>query len=150
GGGSDASLDRARFMEIVEQRLTEEGYSRADAAEHARELARIAEDRLVLLTGGRAGRGGFELRSFQELMAAEALMSGRESAVIERMRVIARSSAWTNVLLFMASGAMATSSSLRDDFTLGLCRWLDDPARDPTAASLRAGARWALELLDEG
>ena len=51
-----------------------------------------AANRLVFLVGLEAGQVGFEIRSLQEYMAAEAIMTGKQDNIQERLRRFASAS----------------------------------------------------------
>ncbi|MFO0631004.1 MAG: hypothetical protein U0325_35995 [Polyangiales bacterium] len=104
-----------------------------------------ARERLVLLTESEHDRWGFELRSFQEFMAAEALMASREK-VGERLRAVSASTHWRNTLLFAISRMFSQAGELSEDLVLGLCDELDATSLE----GLRPGASLALDVLEDG
>lgn len=139
---------KARFGRIAVAQLREEGQKEPQLNEIATEIVTAATDRLVFLVGLEADWIGFEIRSLQEFMAAEALMDGSEAHVTARLEAIAGITSWRNVFLFAAGHCFAERRHLRATFST-LCAHLNDPADDPLAPILRPGSELAIELLDD-
>lgn len=150
-GGAAALLSRDELGELIQQVLVRFGYD--DAAERAQWAERILEaalERLVLLVHAEPDRYGFELRSLQELMAAEALAAGEDQIVKERLRHVAPIDAWRNVLLFLAGKCFAHTDHLGAFLVNELCPWLNDGIEEPTVCRPLTGSEIALDLLDDG
>ena len=149
-GGTDAKMTRTEFEVIVWERLIAEGHD-GDALEEL--MARIidaAAQRLVFLVGIEEERIGFEIRSLQEFMAAEALHFGKETDVQARLQSISAVTSWRNVFLFAASRCFSRSQHLRDTIVM-ICHHLNEAvSEDWESARLHAGSTLALELLEEG
>src|SRR5262249_29961270 len=90
---------------------------------------------------------GFEIRSLQEFMASEALMSGRDDKVQERLRRVAALPTWRNVFLFAAGRCFAQDQHRRDTICT-ICAELNT-AQDPVVRETLAGSQLALELLED-
>src|SRR5262249_53898932 len=99
---TDATITITEFKAVVADRLRDEGYSGEALKTLSDSIATSATDRLVFLVPSQSDRVGFEIRSLQEFMAAEALMDGADELVVERLRAIAPVPFWQNVLLFAA------------------------------------------------
>src|SRR5262249_46952167 len=87
-GQTNARMSRDRFRLIAEHRLREEGSPAAELARLGQLIIDAAEHRLVFIVGVGGGQLGFELRSLQEYMAAEALMYGDDASVVNRIKMI--------------------------------------------------------------
>ena len=68
-----------RIRSLVKARLEEEGHEGIVLDSLTDQIANAALERLVFLVGVEADQVGFEIRSFQEFMAAECLMDGSDS-----------------------------------------------------------------------
>jgi hypothetical protein len=150
-GGSDALMSRERLDQVVDAVLVGAGYDDKTRRDELREaIIDVATERLVFLVSPEDGQYGFELRSLQEMMAAEALMSGGEEQIKSRLRQIALSDAWRGVFLFAASKIYTEASHehLRG-FFVDLCAELDVSPEDEPLRVTQAGGRLALEILEE-
>src|SRR6266568_1590398 len=149
GGGTDPKLSADAFGRIVDNRLQAEGHNEADRARLKASIIDAASQRLVFLVGVEAGAVGFEIRSLQEFMAAEAVMAGSEHSVRERLRCIAPVESWRNVFLFAAGRCFADAQHLRDA-VYAICV---DMNLDPSSMGrmrIKAGSSVALALLEDG
>lgn len=146
---AEARMTSDRFASIVRSRLVDEGHEGPELARVEGEIITAAADRLVFLVGLEADAVGFEIRSLQEFMAAEALMDGTEQAVTERLRAIAGVTSWRNVFLFAAGHCFAERQHLRDTVNT-ICGELNDPKLDPLAPLVRPGSVLATDLLSDG
>src|SRR5262249_54977435 len=88
------------------------------------------------------GMYGFELRSFQEFMAAWQVVSLHEVSTDALLRRIAPLDAWRNVVLLVIGHQYAKSSTLAWKRSIGLCAALDEEM-----PSVLRGGRLALEIL---
>ena len=146
-GQTDARLSRDRFALIVRSRLETEGYAGPELEHLLRSITDAATQRLVFLVGLEADKVGFEIRSLQEFMAAEALMDGGDEKVGERLRAIAPISYWRNVFLFAAGKCFALRQHLRD-IVASVCDNLNEEG-DLEHVTL-AGSELALDLVHDG
>jgi hypothetical protein len=147
---AEARMPRERFSEVVEARLEEEGHEAEEVAELSERIIEAACNRLVFLVGLQADQVGFELRSLQEFMAAEALLSATSDAVIEeRLRTIAPLPAWRNVFLFAAGRCFSDLEQHRATIH-AICVELDGAEEDRLAPVAMSGATLAIELLADG
>jgi hypothetical protein len=149
-GGTDAKMSSSEFESIVYTRLESEGHRGSELENLAVKIIEAAAQRLVFLVGIEEAKVGFEIRSLQEFVAAEALHAGNEVDVQARLHKIADITSWRNVLLFAASRCFSRSQQLRDTI-IAICHRLNDPlVGDWESARLRAGSVLALEILEEG
>jgi hypothetical protein len=148
-GRTDARLSTARLTEIIRGRLVEEEHNEAEVKVLQEKITKAAAERLVFLAGVEADRVGFEIRSFQEFMAAECLMEGDDKSVRERLREIAPIAYWRNVFLFAAGKCFAERQHLRD-IILALCDEMNEDPDDEAFRVTLAGSQLALDLLEDG
>lgn len=146
---TDATITVDEFKAVVTARLREEGFSGEDLESLADAITTCATDRLVFLVPSQSERVGFEIRSLQEFMAAEALMDASDDLVVERLREIAPVPFWQNVLLFAAGKCFAERQWLRDSISQ-VCGELNDDPGDNLAHLTMAGSRMAVNLLEDG
>src|SRR6266478_1861054 len=146
-GRTDARLSREDFGSIVKLRLASEGYSGPELEDLCRNITDTATQRLVFLVGAESDRVGFEIRSLQEFMAAEALMEGTDGEISERLKAIAPITYCRNVFLFAAGKCFAHRQHLRD-VVLSVCENLNEES-DLDHRAL-TGSELALDLLGDG
>lgn len=150
-GETDALLSQEELARLIDTVLERNGH---DDAEERRSLVRqifdAAVDRLVFLVPGEAGKYGFEIRSLQELMAAEALLTGGDAEVTRRLRHIAPLDPWRNVFLFAAGKCFADTWHLAPVIVDDICPWLNDGHEDPAVRSSLTGSEIALDLIEDG
>lgn len=142
-GGTDARLTQERLERIVCARLESEGHEGEELANLTHNIITAAAERLVFLVGVEANQAGFEIRSLQEFMAAEALMNGTDSDVNKRLHRIGRHVMWQNVFLFAAGRCFSQKQHLRDT-VITICDQLNQ------SEAIYAGSYLALELLEDG
>jgi hypothetical protein len=145
----EARLSSEELRAIVLQRLQEKGHEGEDATALAEQIVEAAELRLVFLVGAEADQIGFEIRSLQEFMAAEALVDGLDGAVLDRLRTIAPYSSWRNVFLFAAGHCYLRRADLIDGI-VGFCAAFNEDPDDPLTRGTLAGSELALQLLEDG
>jgi hypothetical protein len=146
-GRTDARLPRENFASIVKLRLESEGYTGTELEDLCRSITDAATQRLVFLVGTESDRVGFEIRSLQEFMAAEALMDGTDGEIADRLKAIAPITYWRNVFLFAAGKCFAHRQHLRDD-VLSACENLNEES-DLDHRAL-TGSELALDLVRDG
>jgi len=147
-GGAEARLSRARFERIVISRLKNEGHDEKVLRQLTERIIEAATNRLVFLVSPQHEQIGFEIRSLQEFMAAEALMRGSDQSVQDRLRRIAPLSSWRNVFLF-AAGRCFVHEQHRRDTICAICQELNT-ATDLLVKTSLAGSSLALDLLEDG
>lgn len=148
-GRTESRLAADRFHNLVYSRIEEEGHEGQQLKERAKEITDAALHRLVFLVGLQDDRIGFEIRSLQEFMAAEALMDGKDEQVKIRLETIAPISHWRNVFLFAAGKCFADRQFLRD-MIVTICEQLNDSVTDRLAGVTLSGSRLALDILIDG
>lgn len=150
-GGASARMSRDRLAEVVAEVLREDEIEDVrNGSSLIGEIISCAENRLVFLVEPEPGKFGFEIRSLQEFMAAYALTNGRDSEVEARLAYVSRAPKFRNVTLFIAGRLFSQASILRDSFADVICVEMDSDKRDPVMATIMAGARLALETLEQG
>lgn len=152
-GQTGARLPLDRFANVVEARLSEEGHEGEELHDLQSSIMEAATTRLVFLVEVEAEEVGFEVRSLQEFMAAEALMQGGDDLVHKRLRRIGPIINWRNVFLFAAGKCFAREDlqHLRDSVR-GVCQDLNESgqAQDEASRVTLAGSQLALDLLEDG
>lgn len=151
-GQSQALLPRALLERFVMEMLAERGYSQEEQKEGTKKIVAAAGKRLVLLVERQTDQFGFEVTPFREFMAAWAIDSRyKEMAQLhERIKLVAKSPHFWGVLLFVASRASRTDSTLYEFFTDKLVPWMNDDAEDELSRTVKAGSMLALEILEDG
>ena len=148
-GKTDAWFSGEKLRSLVRARLEEEGHDGIALNSLTDQIADAALERLVFLVGVEADQVGFEVRSFQEFMAAECLMDGTDAQVELRLREIAPLVTWRNVFLFAAGKIFAKKQSMRG-IVNSFCSVLNDMEDDKIAGTYLAGTDLALSLLEDG
>jgi hypothetical protein len=148
-GRTDARLTQQQFEAIVRYRLEEQGHESSSLESLQKEIVDLAANRLVFLVGLDADSVGFEIRSLQEFMAAEALMTGDTKTVQQRLRVIAPISSWRNVFIFSAGRCFAQDEHLIDTIHT-ICSELNADMAGERGRVIRAGSLLAIDILEDG
>jgi len=148
-GETHARLTPDEFAEIVRSRLSDEGHPQAEAENLEAQITTAATQRLVFLSGVEEGAIGFEIRSLQEFMAAEAMLDAADTDAQARLREIAALSGWRNVFLFAVGKCFTEREHLRDSIH-AICVELNEGVHDPVHRITLAGATLALELIEDG
>jgi hypothetical protein len=145
--GVAALMPEDEMRALVRERLLE-GFGEDEAAQLTGDILRATEQRLVLLVQAQEGLYGFELRSFQEFMAAWQVVSLRETETGSLLHRMAPLAAWRNVVLFAIGRQYAKNSPMAWEQSVGLCLAMDEDGG--TAARLTLpGARLALAVLGD-
>ncbi|WP_323958879.1 hypothetical protein GC088_09990 [Arthrobacter sp. JZ12] len=114
-GRADVHLSRDDLKKISVAHLMHQTYSTDDADQITQKLIALATDRFILLVESSPDKWGFEVRSFQEFMASRYLINGPEPAILERLRILSKSSHWRNTWLFAAAQLFGDRAHLRND-----------------------------------
>jgi hypothetical protein len=165
---SEPTMPASRLDEIVRNRLLSQGYSPREVTAIATKLVKAATHRLVLLVPT-DDRVGFEVRSMQELMAANALTTGNDTQILRALQIVAHHPHWRNTWLLAAGrvfkdrdhlhGALLDVVTACDQRSGGLheavrtspmlaCNVLDDGFASRVPSTRRAYVRVALTCLD--
>jgi hypothetical protein len=147
-GKTESRLSDARFRAVVQARLREVEVREPEATKLLDLITDSTLQRLVFLVRRQEGGIGFEIRTFQEFMAAEALLNNGERLSIERLRAIAPIVHWRNVFLFAVGICFVRHEYLLDTIE-SLCRQLNDDPNDPVGSTVLLGSRLALAILEE-
>ena len=148
-GQTDARLTSITFGDVVTARLQAEGYEGKTLRSLEQRIIEAATHRLVFLVGMEADQVGFEIRSLQEFMAAEALTDQEDALVSDRLNSIAPIAHWRNVFLFAAGKCFAVRQHLRDS-VLAICVTLNENTEDEISRRTFLGSQLALDLLIDG
>lgn len=138
--GLTASMSETELRAIVREKLLRD-FDEPDVPRHEAEVINAIEQRLVLLVQSQDGRYGFELRSFQEFMAAWQLTSLPRENLDTLLLPLAEIESWKNVVLLVLDGIGEW------DYAVRLCTSLDETS--DSMRLVRAGARLALAALKE-
>lgn len=148
-GQSEPRLSHAQLSTVVKARLSTEGYRGAQRDALALRIIDAATTRLVFLVGLSDDAVGFEVRSLQEFMAAEALMDATDPIAQRRLQQIAPIPSWRNVFLFAAGKCFAERQYLRDT-VLAICAEQNEDPNDHAGRASLLGSQIALDLLEDG
>ena len=148
-GSTESIISPELFKQLVQSRISEEGHEGEELINRTNEIVDAALHRLVFLVGLEENKIGFEIRSLQEFMAAEALMNGSEEPIRKRLLSIAPILYWRNVFLFAVGKCFAERQFLRD-MILVICQELNDEQNDKLFGAVKVGSRLALDILEEG
>ena len=145
----EAKLSVDRFFNVVESRLIEEGFKEPELSSLRDQIIEASANRLVFLVGLEAGQVGFEIRSFQEYMAAEAVMTGPQNCIQARLRSLAPFTTWRNAFLFVAGRCFAQDQHLRDTIYT-ICTELNEDLAGELGRAVYTGSILALEIMEDG
>ncbi|MFI5898449.1 NACHT domain-containing protein [Actinoplanes sp. NPDC051513] len=106
-GDTRGVVTKDEFTKLIASRLQSQGNSAEQAGRLAQRFVFLATERLVFLAAITSQEIGFEIRSLQEFMAAEAILAGPDTQVRKGLAAIAASSYWRNVLLFAVGKVFA-------------------------------------------
>lgn len=141
-------MQAIELREIIEKQLAAEEFPLDKLKQLTDEIVAAATDRLVFLVAPQQDLVGFEIRSLQEYCAAEAITTGSDTKIQDRLQTIAASSYWRNVFSFAAGKIFIHRQHLRDSVVV-ICDDLN--SNDENAVRLgrvtRAGSRLALDLI---
>jgi hypothetical protein len=146
-GAAEALLDRVEFVAMVRDRLAEVGHEGRALDVLAGRIVDAAMQRLVFLVAPIDGRVGFEVRSLQEFMAAEAMTANEDAQVRARLDDIAPFGYWRNVFLF-AAGHWVAHREYALDTLITICAARNEAPS--LGAVVLEGSRLALDLLEDG
>ncbi|WP_144435104.1 NACHT domain-containing protein [Pseudomonas syringae group genomosp. 3] len=153
-GGTNSLLDLNQFSDLVDDRLEKEGHTGIEKNNLQESITAAALERLVFLVAPQENQIGFEIRSLQEFMAAQHLMTGTDKEVLERLKLIAGAAHWRNVFLFAAGRCFHDKQHLRSGLHM-ICCELNEQNEDPIETSrlnkiIFAGSVLALDILEDG
>ncbi|MCK2240988.1 MULTISPECIES: NACHT domain-containing NTPase [unclassified Crossiella] len=142
----DSLVSLAELDALTRIRLHGEGIGDEESQRLAAQLVAAATRRLVLLAPIAQDHVGFDVRSLQEFMAAQAIATGPDDEVLRRMKALAPSAHWRNTWLLAGGRIFRHSEHLR----LGLVAILDEiDTESPLAMIIAPGSRLALDMLDD-
>lgn len=151
-GGTDATMPLDSLLNLVKLRLIDENEGDPNEIEPLIvEIREAALERLVFLVSLKNESIGFEIRSLQEFMAAEAICrSASTDVLINRITEIAPISHWRNVILFLVGKCFFEDNSPVLDRILLLCDELNDDLSMPEYSIVKWGSQLALDILTDG
>ncbi|MFF3165150.1 NACHT domain-containing protein [Streptomyces sp. NPDC003273] len=151
-GETESSITVEELDRIIGDRLAGEGHSGAELASLASAISKAATHRLVFLVPSRDGEVSFEIRSLQEFWAADALMNCSEDEISHRLRMLAVSSHWRNVLLFALGNIFAMRRNSLRDSVITLVSELNSHSETfgNLPRRILTGSRLAAEILYDG
>jgi hypothetical protein len=151
-GETESRITVRELDTIISDRLISEGHAGEDLHKLTTAISRAATHRLVFLVPSREDEVSFEIRSLQEFWAADALMNCTEEEIGHRLRMMAVSSHWRNVLLFALGNIFATRRNNLRDSVVALVSELNAPSEDFGIMPRRTltGSRLAVEILNDG
>ncbi len=138
------------FEHLVNQYLTESGWEQGQKSTLVQLITDAARYRLLLLTSRIQGELSFDVRSLQEYMAAECLLTGETEVVKRRLAAVAFAPYWRNVLLFAVSKCYA-DTRLRhfQEYVRTICEDLNASSDNLLAATM-AGSELAADIMQSG
>lgn len=146
-GETESVLTLDELDALLVARLTEQGHDPASARDLALKIQTVTTERLVFLALLRSGIVGFEVRSLQEFMAGEQILTRPANEMITSLRAISVSAHWSNVLLFAVGKIFAEREEYRSE-VVTLCEILNSENR--TFEVGLPGSALALRILEEG
>lgn len=157
--GVDAALSDEMFRAVVLTRLRQIGITDDNIADLLGRISDSSLQRLVFLVRPRVGWVQFDIASFKEFMAAEALMNGSDESVRERLVAIASASYWRNVFLFTVGKCFLEREHLLDNL-VSICMGLNEnescaemmgsSVAGQAGHDVLLGSRLALDILTDG
>jgi len=129
------------------------------ASELVRRISDGSLQRLVFMVRPTEGWIRFDLTPLKEFMAAEALMTGPDNEIRDRLKAVAPVAYWRNVLLFavgkcfvekeyLLDNVVSICEGLNDDKAAG--KLLDDELAGEASKATLWGSRLALDILADG
>jgi hypothetical protein len=103
----DSGLSDDQFRQLVRKRLDKIGVAPAKRNELLDRITDGSLQRLVFLVRPQEGSVKFDVASFKEFMAAEAIMDGSDDDIRRRLQLIAPASYWRNVFQFTVGKCFA-------------------------------------------
>jgi hypothetical protein len=151
-GETESSITVEELDRIISDRLASEGHSGEDLTSLASAISKAATHRLVFLVPSRDGEVSFEIRSLQEFWAADALLNCSEDEISQRLRMLAVSSHWRNVLLFALGNIFAMRRNSLRDSVIALVSELNSHSESfgNLPRRILTGSRLAAEILYDG
>ncbi|MFF7827109.1 NACHT domain-containing protein [Streptomyces rochei] len=151
-GETESRITVDELDTIIRDRLAGEGHDGRELEQLTSAISRAATHRLVFLVPSRDAEVSFEIRSLQEFWAADALMNCSEEEIGRRLRVMAVSSHWRNVLLFALGNIFATRRNNLRDSVVALVSELNSYSEEfgNIPRRILTGSRLAVEILNDG
>lgn len=144
---SESLMPPEELRQVIRQQLVDQEHSGTTLDSLVENLTRAARDRLVLLAADGQNHVGFDLRSLQEYMAAQALTFGPHPNVLPNLKAIAHSAHWRNTWL-LAVGTLYREQPQLFDSVLQVMRDVD--SEDALSLLAATGPRLATDILDDG
>jgi hypothetical protein len=150
-GATDSMMSLRTFSNLVDDYLKHDGWEDPSLSNLSKTITEEARTRLVFLSSRIADKISFDVRSLQEYMAAERLMTGSHSKLQDRLRAIAALAYWRNTFLFVAGQCFA-SPQLQHLRSLihQTCQDINDLEFDRVLGLAQSGSRLSLDILEDG
>ena len=145
------SVGTGEFKSWIQKYLVADGFEGDEKDQLIEKITGLTDHRLVFLTNRDGDEWSFELRSLQEYMAAECLLSRSDSGIVdERLRSICLKSYWRNVFLFAVGKAFNQVDTL--DLRDKIFRIIYDFANTESKLSTysKISEELVLDLLESG
>ncbi|MBF6471787.1 MULTISPECIES: NACHT domain-containing protein [Nocardia] len=144
---STSTMPITQLENIVRARLEEQHYSASQVDTIAEQLIRAATHRLVLLVP-EGDRVGFEVRSLQELMAANAMTAGPDPQALDLLKLTIHHPHWRNVWLLAAGRLFKEREYVHQQLEQVLAQ--GDMNASPLQRIIPSGPVVACNILDDG
>jgi len=156
---TESALPDQHFKELVRARLKRIEIPAAKAEELLSRITDSSLQRLVFLVRPKEGHVRFDITSLKEFMAAEALMTGSDIELRNRLERVAAASYWRNVFLFAVGKCFDQLEHLLDK-VVSICANLNEDVSATSmlggtiagaaAKAVMWGSRLALDILEDG
>ncbi|MCM3662562.1 hypothetical protein M3148_16420 [Georgenia satyanarayanai] len=144
---SESLMPAEELHQVIRQRLVDQEHFGPELDRLVTNLTRAARDRLVLLAANGKNQVGFDLRSLQEYMAAQALTFGPDPNALTNLNAIAHSAHWRNTWLLAVGTLYRDQPHLFDGVLQGM---RDIDADDTLSVLAPTGPRLATAILEDG
>src|SRR5882724_10812973 len=122
-GDGESALSDEQFRTLVGRRLARIRVPEPKASELVRRISDGRLQRLVFMVRPTEGWIRFDLTPLKEFMAAEALMTGPDNEIRDRLKAVAPVAYWRNVLLFAVGKCFVEKEYLLDN-VVSICEGL--------------------------
>lgn len=149
-GGSKATLGPEVLERVLRDQLRGRGFDLDGVdADLVEAVTEAGHKRLLLIAPQRGEELGFDIRSFQELMAARYLSPSNLSTMLHRMRVAALSPHWRNAWSFAAGRVFSDYDRDTQVRLIQMVESLDDQDHSRLTSVHQVAPEVALELVDQ-
>ena len=156
---SEAALSDDQFRKLVRKRLHYIGIADPKLTEILNRITDSTLQRLVFLVRQVEGWVRFDVTSFKEFMAAEAVMAENDEIVRDRLEALAPFSYWRNVFLFAVGKCFVQREHMLDNI-VEICAGLNEEmvservigslTSGKAAKAVLWGSRLSIDILSDG